>query len=370
MRRVAPTGLLLAFLSACAAPPPEVAELPGWAGDRHAAAIPPFLEGCRAVARLPADRPLGGTGATALHPAALSEACAEAAALPPGDDGAARLFLERRFRPHAMGEGLMTGYFEPELAGSPVPTPALRTPLLARPPELVEVDLGLFDSTLTGRRVAGQVRDGRLRPFADRAAIMGGALAGRGLELVWVDPVDAFFLQIQGSGRIALPGQAPLRLGYAGQNGRPYVPVGRVLVERGILPREAVSMQSIRGWMDAAGPDAAAELMARNPSYVFFAPREGLRPDQGPPGTLGAPLTPGRSLAVDRAHVPLGIPVWVTTRDPVDGTPIRRLLMAQDTGGAIRGEARGDLFFGWGAEAAERAGRMREPATLHLLLPR
>jgi membrane-bound lytic murein transglycosylase A len=367
-----PLLLLLAGLAACTERPAGFATLPGWAEERHAEAIPPFLEGCRAVARQPADRPLGGggTGEGALLPAALAPACDEAATLPPGDDAAARAFLERRFRPQPMGEGLMTGYFEPALAGARARSAAFPMPLLARPPGLVEADLGLLAPDLAGRRVAGQVRDGRLVPFHSRAEIMRGALAGQGLEIVWVDPVDAFFLQIQGSGRVALPGEAPLRLGYAAQNGHAYVPVGRVLVERGVLPREGVSMQSIRAWMASAGPEAAAELMARNPSYVFFAPREGLRPEQGPPGTLGAPLTPGRSMAVDRAHIPLGLTVWAAMRDPVDGTPIRRLLMAQDTGGAIRGAARGDLFWGWGEAAAERAGRMREPSSLFVLLPR
>jgi membrane-bound lytic murein transglycosylase A len=183
------------------------------------------------------------------------------------------------------------------------------------------------------------------------------------------DPADAFFLHIQGSGRVTLAEGGVLRLGYGGWNGFPYVAIGRFLIEDGILTREQVSMQAIRAWMDAAGPDAAAALMARNPSYIFFR-RLDLPPEVGPIGTLGAPLTPMRSIAVDRTQVPLGLPVWVAGTDPLTEAPLRRLTVAQDTGGAIRGPARADLFTGWGAEAAERAGRMRDPAALFLLIPR
>lgn len=301
----------------------------------------------------------------------LGPACAEAAALPPGDHAAARAFLERRFQPVAVGQGTLTGYFEPELRGSATRDARFATPLHARPPDLVEVDLGTFLPDLRGRRTAGLVRDGRLLPYHDRAAIAGGALAGRGLELLWVDdPADAFFLQIQGSGRVRMADGRVLRVGYAGQNGHPYHAIGRTLIERGALTRETVSMQSIRAWMAEAGPAEAAALMARNPSYVFFRLLPDLPPEAGPIGTLGAPLSPMRSLAVDRAETALGLPVWVSGRDPLEGAPLRRLAVAADTGGAIRGPARADLFTGWGAEAAERAGRMREEAELFVLVPR
>jgi membrane-bound lytic murein transglycosylase A len=214
------------------------------------------------------------------------------------------------------------------------------------------------------------VREGRLHPFHDRAAITAGALEGRGLELAWVDdPADAFFLQVQGSGRVTLPDGRVLRLGYAGWNGFPYVAIGRFLVEQGALTREAVSLQSIRAWMEQAGPEQAAALMARNPSYIFFRAVEA-PPERGPVGTLGAPLTPMRSIAVDRTRLPLGLPVWLSGRDPLADAPLRRLTVAQDTGGAISGLARADLFTGWGEEAAARAGRMRGPAAMFLLLPR
>ncbi len=366
--------LLLLLLATCAerpAPPREVtfADLPGWAEDRHAEAIPALLASCQAIRTLPPDRSLGGEGITALRREAMDAACAEAATLPPGD-AAARAFLERRFRPVALGTGTLTGYFEAELHGSARPGGRFTTPLHARPPELVEADLGTHIPELRGRRIAGRVQNGRLMPFPDRAAINAGALDGRGLELAWVDdPADAFFLHIQGSGRVRLEDGRVLRLGYAGWNGHSYYAIGRTLVEQGAIPRESLSMQAIRAWMDRAGPTEAAALMARNPSYIFFRPLD-LPADRGPVGSLGAPLTPMRSAAVDREKVPLGPPLWLAGQDPLSGTPLQRLALAQDTGGAIRGLARADLFTGWGTEATDRAGRMRDPAQIFVLLPR
>lgn len=330
------------LLAGCA---PEPRGLPGWGEDRLSEAIPPFLAGCR--------RP----------EAALPEAlCAEAAALPPGDDAAARAFFGNRFTPRRAGEGLMTGYYEPELRGRLTPP---GTPLLGRPEDLVEVDLSRFSPDLRGRRVAGRVVEGRLEPYPDRAAIEAGASPAP--ILLWAeDAAEAFFLQIQGSGRVVLPDGSVRRLGYAAANGRAYVPIGRLLAERGEIPREQVSMPSILSWLRTAGPDRARALMQENPSYVFFRERQAAA-SEGPVGSLGVPLTPLRSLAVDRAHIPLGLPVWIETRHPVTGAPLRRLMIAQDTGGAIKGEARADFFWGWGAEARQAAGVMKEPATLTVL---
>ena len=328
-------------------PPPEVPPLPrlaafgdlqGWGAERHAA-----------IRARPPEGPLGGVGPLAMRNADLLPICTEAARLRPGRHAAARDFLERRFRPVLLGEDTLTGYFEPELRGSTANGGAYTVPLHARPPELA----------------AGGPR------LPDRAAISAGALAGRGLELLWVDsPVDAFFLHIQGSGRVRLPDGRVLRVGYDGQNGHPYVAVGRVLVERGVMPREAVTMQSIRAWMTAAGPAAAAELMSRNPSYVFLRVLPDLPAEAGPVGALGVSLTPMRNAAVDRAQVALGLPLWINGRDPLTGAPLRRLAVAADVGGAIRGPARVDLFTGWGAEAGERAGRMRDRAEVYALVPR
>ncbi len=229
------------------------------------------------------------------------------------------------------------------------------------------MDLGDFRENLRGERIAGRVVDGRLKPMEDRAAISSGALRGRNLELVWVDdPVDAFFLHIQGSGRVVMDDGSVKRVGFDGQNGHPYVAVGRELIARGAMAREQVSMQSIRAWLKA-NPGEAQALMNANPSYVFFRPLGG----EGPEGAQGVVLTPGRSLAVDRNFVPYGVPVWLDAEDPLDpAARVSRLMVAQDTGGAIRGPVRGDVFWGHGADAEERAGRMRSRGTYWLLLPR
>jgi len=354
--------------------------LPGWAEERHAELLPAFAESCRRFASLPPDRELGGAEAAAARAGRVSDwlpLCAEAAALPPGDDKAVRAFLERRFRPwlaqNVSGQqpnpfGLFTGYYEPEVSGSRRRRPG-SVPLYQRPPDLVMVELGDFAEDLRGRRTAGRVEQGRLVPYATRAEIVRGALEGRRLELLWIDdPVDAFFLQVQGSGRVNLAEGGVARVGFAAQNGHPYVPIGRVLVERGAMTLEQVSMQSVRAWL-AANPAEAGAVMDQNPSYVFFREIRGLAAHEGPPGAFGVPLTPERSIAVDRAFIPLGIPVFIDVPHPVTGQPWRRTLMAQDVGGAVRGPVRGDVFWGWGAAAGEAAGRMRSRGTWWLLLP-
>ncbi len=373
-------ALLLLLLAACAptAPlaPPGVArlspagfgDLPGWDRDRVEEALPAIARSCARILRLPDDRPLGPPAygkASDWRPAC--------AALPARRDAAsARSFLETHFRPLALSdggaaEGLFTGYYEPLLRGSRRQGGAFRTPLLGRPDDLVAVELGQFRDAWRGERIVGRLVDGTLRPYESRAEIEGGALAGRARPLAWVDdPVDAFFLQIQGSGRVALAEGGEMRVGYAAQNGHGYVPVGRILAERGEIPRDKVSMQSIRAWM-ARDARAARELMDANPSYVFFREISG----DGPLGSEGVALVPGRSLAVDRSHVALGVPVWLDAQDPLDeATRLRRLLVAQDTGGAIRGVVRGDVFWGAGEDAAERAGRMRSRGRAWVLLPR
>lgn len=371
-------------------------ELPGWPSDAHAEILPVLQAGCAALRPMRPEAPLGGQGDAALRagtPAAWAGICAELRALertlpPPPRPGTGRAhdrrvaawiaaknlmvrqFLEARFEPFGAGAGIMTGYYEPILRGARAADATYRTPLHARPPELAEAPV--VGNPL--RRRFGIMHEGRIEPFHDRAAIEGGILAGRGLELVWVDDAtDAFFLHIQGSGRVVLPDGKVLRIGYAGQNGRPYVPIGRVLIDRGEIARDQMSMQALRAWLAAAGHERAAEVLRANPSYVFFREVEGLTEDQGPIGAMGVPLTPRRSVAVDRAFIPLGVPMWVSVRDPDarrGAPPDRRLVVAQDTGGAIRGPARTDFFWGWGPAAGERAGRMRDEAEVFLLLPR
>ena len=221
----------------------------------------------------------------------------------------------------------------------------------------------------------GRVVDGALEPLPKRAAIDQGALDGEAPVIAWVDdPIDAFFLHVQGAGRIALAGGGVLRVGYAGSNGHAYASIGRALVERGALALEDVTLQSIRAWL-AANPGAAADVLALNPSYVFFRKFDGAMDDsKGPIGTQGVPLTPGRSLAVDRRFLPLGAPLWLDIMAPAtdEAAPdrrLRRLVIAQDTGGAIRGPLRGDLFWGFGRQAESVAGRMKHSGAYYLLLP-
>jgi membrane-bound lytic murein transglycosylase A len=275
--------------------------------------------------------------------------CRAAEALPVGDDASARQFFETGFVPLAVAdetgrEGLFTGYYEVELNGARRRHGRFQTPIYRKPP------------------------DPSSGPRPTRAEIEDGALAGRGLELLWVeDPNDLFFLQIQGSGRVRLSGGGTVRVGYDGQNGHPYVAVGRLLIERGFIPRDRLTMTTIRAWMKQ-NPEAGAALRRENPSYVFF--REVVGGD-GPIGAEGAVLTAERSIAVDRAFIGLGIPIWLEANERfAPAESVRRLLVAQDTGGAIKGPVRGDLFWGTGHAAGARAGVMNAHGRYYLLLPR
>ena len=377
IRAVALLLLLLTFAACTKRPPPaprltlaaaRFADLRGWREDELAAALPALLKSCSALAKLVEDAPVGpnGIAGTAVD---WRAPCAAAAALDAPSDDDMRRFVEAEFAPFLAGnngnrDGLFTGYFEPELRGARQPGGRYTVPLLRRPPDLVMVELGQFRPAWRGERIAGRVVDGRLRPYASRAEIERGALDRQHLGFLWVDdPVDAFFLGVQGSGRVRLEDGSLVQVGYDGQNGHIYVAIGRLLVERGVMAKEAVSLASIRAWI-AAHPDAGKALMDENPSYVFF--RE-LRGD-GPIGAEGVALTAGRSLAVDAAFLPLGVPVWLDVAQ--DGRALRRLVLAQDTGGAIRGPVRGDLFWGFGPEAEAAAGRMRAEGAYYLLLPK
>lgn len=361
-------------LGACARPPApprltltrtDFPALPGWRNDDQGAALVAFRASCARLMSLPADRALGIGGRAADWQAP----CRAAASVAPGQ---ARGFFETWFRPYAGADndkpdGLFTGYYEPELKGSLTLGGRYRWPLYRRPGDLVSVDLGLFRPDLKGETIAGKLAGGRLVPYDDRTRIEDGSLAGKGLELAWVDdPVSAFFLQIQGSGRIDLPDGRVLRVGYAGQNGRPYVAIGRTLVQRGDLAQDAVTMQTIRAWLEAHPGEAARSIMDSNPSYVFFRVLQG----PGPLGAEGVPLTAGRSLAVDPRFVPYGMPIWLDAAAPSGPGRLERLMVAQDTGGAIRGPVRGDVFWGHGAEAEAASGVMKSPGRWYLLLPR
>jgi len=372
--------VLLALVAACAPKPPqpealtlqpaEFASLQGWSEDRQDAALPALLASCKRLLTQPAERPVGPNGLAGTV-ADWQAPCSALAALPPSDAGAARRFLEASFRVFATRgkdgpEGLFTGYYEPEIKGSLAPDARFPVPLYRRPDDLVEVDLGDFRADWKGMRTAGRVVSGRLKPYPDRAAIDGGALKGKRFELAWTDdPVAAFFLEIQGSGRLVQPDGTVVRLGYAAQNGGQYVAIGKLLADDGSLERP-VTAQAIKAWL-AAHPERAAQMMEKNPSYVFF---RRLTTD-GQVGAEGAVLTPGRSLAVDPAFLALALPVWLDIDYP--GEPqnrLRRLMVAQDTGGAIKGPVRGDVFWGPGAEAEARAGSMQQKGRYYLLLPK
>jgi membrane-bound lytic murein transglycosylase A len=385
-----PLALILSlFLAACAAldkaPPapcpaapetPRLAEplraarwsdLPGWRNDDLTAAWPAFLQSCRGMAGKP-------------YWPAWRAICEEARALSGDDAQAVRSFFESRFtpyrliRPDGSTQGLITGYYEPLLHGSRMRTEEFGEPVFGVPPDLLTIDLSAVAPDLANQRLRGRLEGHRVLPYWSRAEMTARGWADLHPEtiLLWVDdPVELFFLQIQGSGRVRLPDGSLVRLGYADHNGHPYQTIGRVLAERGEIPIEQASMQRIKEWA-RANPSRLGELLDTNPSYVFFrempepTPRA---PDEGPVGALGVPLTPGRSLAVDRRHVPLGAPVFLSTTAPASMAPLQRLMLAQDTGGAIRGVVRGDFFWGFGAEAGEQAGRMKQPGEMWVLLP-
>ncbi len=289
------------------------------------------------------------------------------------DNAAIRRYVETMFRAFSLRvageEARFTGYYDPELKGALAPGGVYRHPLWGRPGDLVEVDLSRF-GIAGGGRLAGRVEGGRLVPYFTREEIGNGALRGRARPVAYVaDPVDAFFLQIQGSGRIRLEDGRVLRVGYAGKNGHPYRAIGRDLIAMGAVARKDMSMQAIRDWL-RRHPQKAAAVMNRNRSYVFFRRLEG----DGPIGSQGVVLTPRASIAVDRRWHGLGLPFWIDVAagdDLASGRDWRRSLMvAQDTGGAIRGPLRVDIFFGSGDEARRIAGRLNARGRLWVLLPR
>lgn len=369
---VARAAFALGAWCAAAAPgladrPIPFADLPGWAVDDHAAAFAAFRRGCAAV-RGRGAKPVRGPA----DPKRLAAVCAEALREGAASAATARRFFESRFVAVELSEpGFLTGYYEPELAGSLAPSPAFPAPLYRVPADLMPIPAGArSDGVTAGRRTGG----GRLVPYDDRAAIDAGSLAGRGLELVYLaDPVTAFFVHIQGSARIRLGDGRILRVGFAAKNGWPYTPIGRILIERGEIARADMTAARLEAWL-RAHPAEAPALMRANRSYIFFRPVEGLDPALGPVGALGVQLTPGRSLAVDPAELPLGLPVFLDAALPLGpggGTvPVRRLTVAADTGSAIRGAARGDLFLGSGEAAGRAAGLLRHPARFVVLVPR
>lgn len=372
----------LSLLASCTEKPQErpvylksasFVDLPGWGQDNVAAALLPLARSCgRRLMR--GDEDLVGSDGIGGRAADWKPLCRQAVSLLFSGDSA-RNFFEENFIPYEVrsgrweSEGLFTGYYEPLLKGAREKKDGYATPLLKAPDDLVVADLGLFYPELAGKKITGRAQGGKVLPVETRADIEKGGLSGKAPELVWVsDPIDAFFLQVQGSGRIDLDDGSTMQVGYAAQNGRTYVAIGKALIERGELTKENVSLQTIRTWLKAH-PQEAQAVMNLNPSFVFF--RE-LNNTGGPLGAEGVPLTPLRSIAVDGKKMPYGVPLYLDAQMPEAARDqrLQKLMVAQDTGGAIKGAVRGDIFWGFGDAAENAAGSMKSKGRYWMLLPK
>lgn len=332
-------------------------DLAGWAADDPRPAFAAFLRSCRANGTKPA----------------WTAVCGAAAGMAAGDADGVRQFFQAHFRPYRLvnpdgsDEGLITGYYEPVIEASRQQSVAFPEPIYGPPDDMLTIDLGELYPELKKFRLRGRLEGRRVVPYFDRAGIEARQAALSSTVLYWArDAVELFFLQVQGSGQLQLQDGSRVRVGYADQNGHPYRSIGRWLVEQGELKLEQASMQGIQAWAQA-NPQRLRELLAVNPSYVFF--RDLGRPEAPPPGAQGVALTDGRSLAVDPQTIPLGAPVWLATDYPNTSRPLQRLMVAQDTGGAIKGVVRADFYWGSGPEAGSQAGRMKQRGRMWVLLP-
>jgi membrane-bound lytic murein transglycosylase A len=347
--------------------------LPGWQAGDPRKALEAFRRSCAVIAKRAPSEPMGWrgyAGTVALWlPACNALPAATASA------GDARAYFEKWFAPVLVDRPAhFTGYYEPELSASRLPTLHYRVPIYGRPKDLVTADLGSFRHAFEGEHIAGRIEGTKFVPYAARADIDAHGLPAAPVLLYTDDPVSAFFLQIQGSGLAKLSSGEIVRLAYAAKNGRPYTPIGRVLIAQGALDRKNVSLQTIRAWLNTH-PSAAQSVMEADQSFVFFEIAPLGDPALGSPGTEGVPLTPAASLAIDERFHPFGAPVYVATTvpDPNSTKPDRsfqRLLIAQDTGGAIKGPARGDIFFGAGTDAEAIAGRLNAHGQLFVFVPK
>lgn len=336
--------------------PAEWRDLSGWETDDHAIALELFRVQCGAIGK----RPL------------WLSTCDSATKVGAGRT-AARAWFEAQFRPWVLvnpdelREGRVTGYYEPVVRGSRTPHPPYQTPVFAPPDDLIVVDLAGLYPELKHMRLRGRIDGRKLVPYFNRAEWAGEEMRRAGQALLWLDdPVDFFFLQIQGSGQVELDDGSRVRIGYADQNGHPYRSIGTWLIEKGELKSHEASMQGIKTWA-TKNPGRLQELLNANPSLVFF--RELPLKGDGPPGALGVPLTPERSIAVDPRHTPLGAPVWLATTWPNSDETLNRLMLAQDTGGAIRGPVRADFYWGSGPVPGALAGKMKQAGRMWVLLP-
>lgn len=363
---VPPTPPIVAPPVAVIPPAPPVAPfavskwemLPDWKTADLQPSLIAFLQSCRVLKNKPG----------------WQAACVRANELAPSDNVAVRAFFEEQFTPYQVfnpdgsSQGLITGYYEPKLSGSRVKTKRFRYPLYAVPDDLLTIDLSEVHPQLKDLRLRGRLQGKRVVPYYNRGEIDSGKGAPLGRELFWVDDeIDLFFLQIQGSGRIELPDGSLVKVGYAEQNGHPYISIGKKLVEMGELRIEEASMQGIKQWAER-NPAKLSSLLAQNPSYVFF--RELPNGLSAPLGALGVPLTETYSIAIDPRTVPLGAPVFLATTWPNTTEPLNRLMLAQDTGGAIKGAVRADFFWGFGEQAGAQAGRMKQSGQMWVLFPK
>jgi membrane-bound lytic murein transglycosylase A len=348
-------------------------EVAGWRDDDQLAAFKAFRNSCAAIIASPASADTKTLGRSLVEP------CREARRHHPASTEAARVFFESHFVPLRIAklgdtQGFVTGYYEPEVEGSPVRTDVYTVPIYRRPSNLFVRGYSQSSTNLPNKgQVFRKIGRRKLVPYYDRGEIEDGAIAGRGLELCWLkDQTDLLFIQIQGSARVRMPDGAVMRLNYDAHNGYPYTPVGRVLIERNIIPREQMSMQRIRQWMEE-NPDGAKELRRQNRSYVFFRKVE-LAADDEAVGAQGVHLMAGRSIAVDKALHVYGTPFFISGALPLQSeqspTAFHRLMVAQDTGSAIVGPARADLYFGAGPEAGRIAGRLKNGADFTILVPK
>lgn len=354
--------------------PVTYGSLPGWRSDDHLAAFKAFLKSCDAVAKA-AARPAGKPASQCRVPVGeLAAACRSAQDLKSPTKASTRAFFERHFVPHrvaqAKPQGLLTGYYEPVLEGSRTRQGKFQTPIYKRPPDLVNVvDEAERASKQTGFTHLRKTSTGEEVPFPTRAEIEQGALAGKGLELLYLeDPVEVFFMHIQGSGRIHLTDGSVVRINYDGKNGHPYSSIGRYLIDSKMFPADKMSMQALGRWL-REDKERGQKVMWQNRSYIFF--RE-LDDSEGPMGAMSVPLTAGRSLAVDTGYHTLGTPIYLSvpelSREAEDGG-FHRLMVAQDVGSAIKGPERGDIYFGSGEKAGKLAGTTRHAGNFYVLLP-
>ena len=346
--------------------------LPGWDADALAEALPAWRQSCSRMASQPDGKNIGpGSGNVAGTVADWRPVCAGLADLAAGDSAALRGFIEANLVPlRVQGKtddpGLFTGYFEPIIEASRERTPIYHEPIYALPRDHVSVRLEAFDPALKGRSVVGRVEGGRLVPYRQRGEIEAGAINQTADVLFWArDILDVFILQVQGSGIAALPDGTRTRIGFAGHNGHNYGSVGRWLIERGELSAGRAGWEDIRAWLEA-NPKIMRDTLAVNRRFIFFREIDG----DGPTGAAGVTLTAERSMAVDPKHVPLNVPVWLDAEHPDGEQRLQRLMLAQDTGNAIRGAVRGDFYWGTGRNALDKAGRMKSRGAYYTLVPR